>query len=167
VQRIGDRFESLNPYNRKLVPGSILKVHKLNWDRDGKRRQLYGYSIAAKRYALYTKTQDGIQIVEPKAHGLGYFHPPKDSPEGWGHETPQWIFEAWDWILRGALGLKRTQPAWFDLPVMMRLTLSTPHHAQEPGEGTSHASVQFHDVATNMPLRMPGECRSQQVHADN
>ena len=34
-------------------------------------------SIAAKRYALYTKTNDDIEIVEPKAHGLGYFYPPR------------------------------------------------------------------------------------------
>jgi hypothetical protein len=129
VQCIVDRFESLNPYDRKRVPGSILKVHKLNWDRNKQRRHLFGYSIAAKRYALYTKTQNDIEIVEPKAHGLGYFYPPKDSPEGWDHETPQWIFEAWDWIVRGVLGLERKKPAWFDLPVMMRLTLSTPHHA--------------------------------------
>ena len=129
VQGIVDRFESLNPYSRKLVPGSILKVHKLNWDQTKQRRQLYGYSIAAKRYALYMKTPNDIEIVEPKAHGLGYFYRPKDSPEGWKHETPKWIFEAWDWIMRGVLGLKRTNPDWFDLPVMMRLTLSTPHHA--------------------------------------
>src|ERR1019366_9074356 len=83
------------------------------------------YSIAAKRYALYTKTQNDIEIIEPKAHGLGYFYPPKDSPERWNHETPLWIFEAWDWIMRGVLGLKRRKPAWFDLPVMMKLTLST------------------------------------------
>ena len=50
-------------------------------------------------------------------------------PKGWKHEAPQWIFEAWDWIMRGVLGLERTKPAWFDLPVMMKLTLSTPHHA--------------------------------------
>jgi hypothetical protein len=129
VQHIVDRFESLNPYDRKLVPGSILKLHKLNRSSNKERRQLYGYSIAAKRYALYTKTQNDIQIVEPKAHGLGYFYPPKDSPEGWDHEIPEWIFEAWDWIMRGVLGLERTKPAWFDLPVMMKLTLSTPHHA--------------------------------------
>jgi hypothetical protein len=129
VQRIVGRFESLNPYDRKLVPGSILKVHKLNWDRNKQRRQLFGYSIAAKRYALYTKTQNDIEIVEPKAHGLGYFYPPQDSPEGWGHEAPHWIFEAWDWIVRGVHELKRTNPGWFDLPVMMKLTLSTPHHA--------------------------------------
>ena len=129
VQEIVDRFETLNPYDRKLVPGSILKIHKLNWDRDKQRRQLFGYSIAAKRYALYTKTEDDIDIVEPKAHGLGYFYPPADSPESWHHETPHWIFEAWDWIMRGILGLERNKPAWFDLPVMMKLTLSTPHHA--------------------------------------
>src|SRR5438270_13490396 len=82
-----------------------------------------------QRYALYTKTQNNIEIVEPKAHGLGYFYPPKDSPEGWKQETPMWIIEAWDWIMRGVLGLKRQRPTWFDLPVMMKLTLSTPHHA--------------------------------------
>ncbi len=129
VRRIVDRFEPLNPYDRELVPGSILKIHKLNWDEDKQCRQLFGYSIAAKRYALYSKTESDIKIVEPKAHGLGYFYPPKDSPEGWKQETPQWIFEAWDWIMRGVLGSKRTKPAWFDLPVMMKLTLSTPHHA--------------------------------------
>jgi hypothetical protein len=129
VQRIVDRFKSLNPYDRKLVPGSILKNHKLNWDHNKHRRQLFGYSIAAKRYALYTKTHNDIEIVEPKAHGLGYFYPPMDSPEGWNQDVPQWIFETWDWIMRGVLGLKRTKPTWFDLPVMMKLTLSTPHHA--------------------------------------
>jgi hypothetical protein len=126
VQRIVDRFDSLNPYD---LDGSILKIHKLNRDSNKQRRQLYGYGIAAKRYALYTKTHGDIEIVEPKAHGLGYFYPPKDSPEGWKRDAPAWIFEAWDWIMRGVLGLKRKRPAWFDLPVMMKLTLSTPHHA--------------------------------------
>jgi len=129
VQHIVDRFETLNPYNRKVVPGSILKIHKLNWDQNKQRRQLFGYSIAAKRYALYTKSQNDIQIVEPKAHGLGYCYPPKDSSEGWKQETPEWIFDAWDWIMRGVLELPRANPAWFDLPVMMKLTLNTPHHA--------------------------------------
>ena len=128
VDAIAKRFESLNPYN---LPGSILKIHKLNWDKRSNRRQLYGYGIAAKRYAIYTKKKGGIEIIEPKAHGLGYFHPPEDSPEGWekDHEAPKWIFDMWDYIIRGALNLKRKKPTWFNLPVMMRLTLSTPHHA--------------------------------------
>src|SRR3954464_13146607 len=44
-----------------------------------------------QRYAIYTKTQNDIEIVEPKAHGLGYFYPPTNSPEGWKQETPKWI----------------------------------------------------------------------------
>jgi uncharacterized protein (DUF2384 family) len=128
VDAIVKRFESLNPYN---LQGSILKVHKLNWNKKGERRWLYGYSIAAKRYAIYEKKRGDINIIEPKAHGLGYFHPPKDSPEGWeeDHDVPEWIFDLWDYIMRGALKLKRTKPLWFNLPVMMKLTLSTPHHA--------------------------------------
>jgi len=101
----------------------------VNWDKNKKPRQLFGYSVATKRYALYTKTENDIEIVEPKGHGLGFFYPPTKSPKDWEREIPQWIFEAWDWIIRGVLSLKRETPPWFDLPVMMRLTLSTPHHA--------------------------------------
>jgi hypothetical protein len=48
------------------------------------QRQLYGYSIAAKRYALYEKTgKFEIRIIDPKAHGIGFLYPPADSPENW------------------------------------------------------------------------------------
>jgi hypothetical protein len=133
VDRVVKQFESLNPYNQEIVPirGSILKVHKRNWNKKKERRQLYGFSIAGKRYSLYEKKDGDIEIVEPKAHGLGYFYPPKDSPEGWekDHDVPKWIFELWDYIVRGVLGIKRRRRSWFDLPVMMKITLSTPHHA--------------------------------------
>jgi len=86
VQRIVGRFASLNPYN---LDGSILKIHKLNWDNHKQCRQLYGYAIAAKRYALNTKHHNEIEVVEPKAHGLGFFYPPKDSPDGWDRDAPQ------------------------------------------------------------------------------
>jgi len=56
VQHIVDKFESLNPYDPNIAHASILKIHKLNWGKNKNRRQLYGYSIAAKRYALYTRT---------------------------------------------------------------------------------------------------------------
>jgi hypothetical protein len=128
VNAIVERFESLNPYDPTLV-GSILKVHKVNFDSKKTPLQLFGIAIAAKRYALYTKTRGDIEIVEPKAHGLGFFYPPSDSPDNWNHEIPLWVFEAWDWEIRGFLGLNRKKPAWFDLPVMMKLTLSNPHHA--------------------------------------
>lgn len=129
VNAIAERFESLNPYDPNLVDGSILKIHKVNFDNNGELRQLFGIAIAAKRYALYTKTDNDVEIVEPKAHGLGFFYPPKDSPDGWNHEIPLWVFEAWDWLIRGFLWFDRRKLKWFDLPVMMKLTLSSPYHA--------------------------------------
>ena len=59
VQKIVNKFTSLNPYDPKAVKGSILNLVDANYvDCDSSRpqRQLYGYSIAAKRYALYEKT---------------------------------------------------------------------------------------------------------------
>ena len=59
VSRIANRFSSLNPYDRKAVKGSILNLVDANFvdcDSTKPQRQLYGFSIAAKRYALYEKT---------------------------------------------------------------------------------------------------------------
>ena len=61
--------------------GSILSLVKANHvDSDSRkpRRQLYGYSVSSKRYAIYEKLgHDDIKVVEPKAHGLGYLAAPK------------------------------------------------------------------------------------------
>jgi hypothetical protein len=138
VQEIVDQFAALNPYNRKIVKGSILNLVDANYvDSDPKNalRQLYGYSIAAKRYALYEKIgEKDIKIVDPKAHGIGFLYPPKDSPENWDEEVPQWIYEMWDYLVRGALKLKRTAPSWLDLPQMMRLTITTHNVLEMLGE---------------------------------
>ena len=49
-----DRFKNLNPYDKKVVPGSILNiVEEINFDSNGKQRQVYGYGISAKRYSVY------------------------------------------------------------------------------------------------------------------
>jgi hypothetical protein len=107
VQKIVDRFIPLNPYNPAAVTGSILNLVDANYvDSNPKNppRQLYGYSIAAKRYALYEKLgRTDIKIVDPKAHGIGFLYPPNNSPKGWKEEVPQWIYEMWDYIVRGAL----------------------------------------------------------------
>jgi DNA polymerase type B, organellar and viral len=129
VQEIVDKFAALNPYNRNIVKGSILNLVDANYvDSDPKnpQRQLYGYSIAAKRYALYEKIgEKDIQIVDPKAHGIGFLYPPKDSPKNWKGDAPQWIYEMWDYILRGVLKLRRKAPSWLNVPQMMRLTITT------------------------------------------
>ena len=138
VQAIVDNFAALNPYNRKIVKGSILNIVDANYvDSDPRKpqRQLYGYSIAAKRYALYQKIGDNnIKIVDPKAHGIGFLYPPKDSPKNWKEDAPQWIYEMWDYIVRGALKLERKAPSWLSIPQMMRLTITTYNVLEMLGE---------------------------------
>jgi hypothetical protein len=95
------------------------------------RRQLWGVGIAAKRYALFETVFDkrdrlaDIKIVNPKAHGIGFLYPPKDNPKGWKKDAPVWVYEMWDYIVRGFLGLKRKRPGWASLPQMMRFSVST------------------------------------------
>jgi hypothetical protein len=97
------------------------------------RRQLWGMAIAAKRYSLFEKVHDkngkltDIRIVNPKAHGIGFLYPPRDNPQNWKKDVPLWIYEMWDYILRGFLGLKRKLPSWASLPQMMRFSVSTWH----------------------------------------
>lgn len=129
VREIADRFAALNPYNREIVRGSILNLVDANFvdsDPNKPQRRLYGHSIAAKRYALYEKIGNkDINIIDPKAHGIGFLYPPQDSPKDWEHDAPQWIYEMWDYIVRGALKLKRKRPSWLNIPQMMRLTITT------------------------------------------
>lgn len=123
VQRIADKFKALSPYDPTVV-SDTLKIEKVNFDSEGRPRELTGYAISAKRYALYQQQKSNLKIIEPKAHGLGYLYPPIEKE----NETdPHWTFEAWDWMLRQELGLPHTTPSWVDLPAMMRIVLSTPH----------------------------------------
>jgi hypothetical protein len=120
----------LNPYDRRAVPGSILNLVDTNYvnsDSNCARRQLLGFSIAAKRYALYQRNDDKISIVDPKAHGLGYLYPPIDSPKGWDdeHDAPRWIYDFWEHLLRIALKIDGKAPVWRGRPQMMRMTVTT------------------------------------------
>jgi len=91
------------------------------------RKQLLGFSIAAKRYALYERSGNKVSIVDPKAHGLGYLYPPADSPKNWhdSHDAPCWIYEFWEYLLRLALQLEGKPPSWRARPQMMRMTVTT------------------------------------------
>jgi hypothetical protein len=138
VKRIANKFASLNPYDRKAVKGSILNLVDANFvDSDSAKpqRPLYGYSIAAKRYALYENTgKSNISIVDPKAHGIGFLFPPQHSPKNWDKDLPLWIYELWDYIVRGELGIRRKAPSWLDVPQMMRLTITTYNVLEMLGE---------------------------------
>jgi hypothetical protein len=126
IRRIVERLDFLNPYNRRIVREPLLKIEDVNFDSVGNQRELSGYAIAAKRYALFTHTPDGgIEVVKASGHGLGYLYRPKKEFDKKLKEHV-WVVEAWDWILRRAVGLPCTEPSWFDLPAMMRIAITTP-----------------------------------------
>jgi hypothetical protein len=137
IKSIAQRFDRLNPYNPKFV-SSILKIEDVNFvDSDPNKplRRLFGYAIAAKRYALYAGTKNDISVVKASGHGLGYLFAPKrnKSDEKSGDETeaddepPVWVVEAWEWLIRRELGLSAKSPTWLSLPAMMRMTMTSPN----------------------------------------
>jgi hypothetical protein len=95
------------------------------------RRELWGVGIAAKRYTLFEKVLNrrgklaDIKVINPKGHGIGFLYPPKDNPQHWRKDAPMWVYEMWDYIVRGFLELPRKLPAWSFLPQMMRFSVST------------------------------------------
>ena len=122
-----ERFEKLNPYNKEIVPGSILNiVEELNFDPNGRQRQLYGYGISAKRYALYMHDGSHVKLIKVSEHGLGLYYRPKEGRDS-DCEVALWIKEGWQWILNRALGVSSQEPDWFSLPVMRRIAISTPN----------------------------------------
>src|SRR5262249_8826471 len=151
------RFDSLSPYNRDIVP-HLLRLTDQNYGERGVRRQLFGLSIAAKRYVLYT-TKCGRQycshrkcvtIADPKAHGLIFFAP-NDERE---HKLPKWWWELWRFLLElefkqimnpdstfiaiagrvvdANTGMEvANQPQWIALPAIMKMRISTPHYLDQ------------------------------------
>jgi hypothetical protein len=129
IRGIADKFKRLNPYDPSLV-SEILKIEDVNYEDSNPKkpfRQLYGYGISAKRYALYTRSENNIQIEKASGHGLGYLFAPKERQEDEEDETPQWVTEAWNFLLRKELKLRAEEPPWLDLPAMMRMVVTTPN----------------------------------------
>jgi hypothetical protein len=130
IKGIAQRFRKLNPYESSLVP-EILKIEDVHFDdSDPKKpfRQLFGYAISAKRYALYSRMESDIHIEKASGHGLGYLFAPKErKKKEEDEETPQWVLEAWEFLLRRALKLSSKDPNWLDLPAVMRMVVTTPN----------------------------------------
>jgi hypothetical protein len=112
VRQIVAMFEQLNPYDRKIIPGSVLKIEDDNFDPNtGKQRQLYCLAISAKRYALFVKSTNGRPALLAEGrnnakdrwsrHGLGHLLNPTD-PEA---SDRNWTRAVWEQIVREPLGL--------------------------------------------------------------
>jgi hypothetical protein len=135
VRAIAKRFNALNPYDPNLVR-NLLKIENINFaesDRDKSEPILWGYAIAAKRYALFERKGNEISIRKASSHGLGYLLAPKenkaedDKEDEDPDEAPEWVMEAWDWLLRKELKLESKEPTWQRLPAMMRMAMTSPN----------------------------------------
>ena len=145
VEAIRARIGSLNPYHRLVVP-DLLKLEKVNFegnDPTKPRRNLWAYSVAAKKYVLFVPDAGAVEIVgsddpmvdevdhdregivDRREHGLGFLRNPIDpdqDPDG-----RDWVTEAWAYVLSAESGDRPAEPLWFTRPKMSRnATLSTP-----------------------------------------
>ncbi len=124
VEAIRRKFAALTPY---AFGGDLLKLEPENIPdpRCGKDKQLYGYSISAKRYVLFNIAADGQIIIHKfSEHGLGHLMAPVSNQDG-----QQWMEEMWRGIIRWAsreikeLGAGL---AFADLPALGRFPITKP-----------------------------------------
>jgi hypothetical protein len=132
-QIIVAKFEALNPYDRDVVTGSVLKIEDDNLDPEtGKQRQLHCLAISAKRYALFLIPKNGEPALfraginnkkdRWSRHGLGHLLNPTD-PEA---SDRDWTGAVWNTIIRRAMSLSVKEPEFANLPAIGRITVSSP-----------------------------------------
>lgn len=133
VQGISDKFRSLNPYDPKAVPGSILKIEDDNFDPETKKqRQIYCYAISAKHYDLFVRDENGNPVLLRKGvnskdshwseHGLGHLLNPTD-PES---DDREWIPQIWERLIKESEGIKTKRLKFENIPAVGRITVSSP-----------------------------------------
>jgi hypothetical protein len=133
VEGISKRFAALNPYSRRAIPGSVLKIEEDNYDPNTrKQRQLYCFAISAKRYALFLKDRNGAPTLLREGvnnsedrwsqHGLGHLSNPTDLES----EDRDWISKTWLNITRRALGFPTERLGFEHLPAIGRMAISSP-----------------------------------------
>jgi hypothetical protein len=154
LDEICEQVNRLNPYDPTRVT-DILKIEDCNYDRRGRQHQLYGLAVSAKRYVVYTRRKQQVEIIKPSEHGLGIVFVPdkrkrykpvecKDQETGYA----RWIVETWERLLDDHFR-KITAPEnalvtrglWFaQFPAMMRVRVTTPNvlmalRQRDPGAG--------------------------------
>jgi hypothetical protein len=122
VETIRERFTSLNPYDRAIIPGSVLKLEDENFvDKTRKARcELWCYAVSEKLYALFTLDAQGEPVIRKySSHVLGQYRSPVEG------DRHGWIIEAWKREIRAALGTPTETFDWEQYPAISQLTLTT------------------------------------------
>lgn len=122
VETIRERFTSLSPYDRAIVPGSLLKLEDENFaDETRKARcELWCYAVSEKLYALFTLDAQGKPVIRKySSHVLGQYRSPI------ARDRHEWIIDGWKREIRGAFGEPAQAFAWEVYPAISQLTLTT------------------------------------------
>ena len=153
VDAIVDRLTSLNPFGGLLTGKSILKIEPDNYEPGTLRQRVIEvYSIASKRYSLFTRDQEGQPVIvgdqgnqRRSEHGLGHLLPPTEKRSKLNPDAdPSSFYDQW-WthLLRVELGLPTVAPDWFDRPAVGRLTVTSPQ--DDKAFATYNARRGYHD----------------------
>jgi len=136
VDGIARALEPLKPTSSDLRD-PFLKIEKVNLHpRTGRRIQLHGLAIAAKRYALFEKLPGGrIRIRKRSEHGLAMYRPPipkkRREPGELYPADHGWITEVWRRIIRKALSWRVGRPPkWFRQPALQQLAITRPDYLE-------------------------------------
>ena len=120
VERIAERFETLNPDPRR----PLLRVEPENFDSAGTQRQLYATAVSGGRIFLATKDEDGRRhVVKRSEVNLGDLRPPADN----------FLNEFADYAVKRLGDGDGTRPWWWELPATIRLGVGTPGKAEMLG----------------------------------
>jgi DNA-binding phage protein len=129
VEAIRRELGALVPYDRAIVGEHVFKLEDENFalGADGKpdysrREQLWLYTLAEKRYAVYNLVNGAVRLRDCKEHGFGLYLDPKGDEQ----HRKAWIGDVWQWEVENALGLEPQRPAFFDRLAVSRLVFSTP-----------------------------------------
>ncbi len=184
VDDICCKLNGLNPYNREII-SDILKVEDSNFDRSGNQQQLYGLAVSAKRYVVYKRKKNNIEIVKPSEHGLGIVFVPDKRPrykpvncKDQETDYARWIVEAWErLLLKHFRSFENPQNAsvggffrFDNLPAMMRVRVTTPNvlkalRKRDPGAAKpynfAHSPILLEDVP-ECTLIAPASKRSRE-----
>jgi hypothetical protein len=172
VQGLCRRLNSLNPYNKNVVE-EILKIEECNFDRDGNQHQLYGLAVSAKRYVVYSRENETIEIIKPSEHGLGIVYVPDKRPrykpvncKDQETDYPRWIVETWErLLLEHFRNLEDPENAlvsrelWFDnLPAVMRVRVTTPNVLKALRERDPGAAKPYNFALSPILINPSSDC---------
>ncbi|HLY23525.1 MAG TPA: hypothetical protein VKT83_13760 [bacterium] len=124
VKVVRERFAALTPYT---FGGDLLKLEDENIPdpRAARDKQLYCYSISAKRYVLFNIADDGsILLRKSSEHGLGHLLSP------YANDEKKWMEQLWTAVLRWEQGQDANlgqSLSFADLPALGVLPISNAH----------------------------------------